>query len=104
MSAFVVAVTENSLKTMALGISGGSLVVALILLKVVRSIVGKIVSVALLVGVAFAGYTQRQSLSDCADKVRTSMGSSAASGQKSVKATCTFFGRDFTIDVDIPVG
>lgn len=104
MSAFVAAITENTLKTMALGISGGSLVVALILLKVVRSIVGKIVSAVILVGIAVAGYTQRQSLSDCADKVRTGVGSSAASGQTSVKATCTFFGREFTIDVDIPVG
>ena len=79
------------LKNLALGVSGVSLLVALILLKVVRSIVGRIVSTVLLVAIAFAGWSQRTEIADCVDKVSAQ----AATGS----VTCTFFGQDVTVKV-----
>ena len=104
MSGTVAAITENTLKTMALGISGGSLLIALILLKVVKSVVGKIISTAVFAAIAFAGYSQRQAITDCADKVRERVDAVQSGETKKVAATCTFFGRDFSINVDVPIG
>lgn len=91
MSIATTAVNPDTLKNLALGLSGASLVVALIVLKVVRSIVGRVVSTVLLVAIAFAGYSQRASISDCVDKVKAE----ATSGS----VTCTFFGQDVTVKI-----
>lgn len=88
------AMNPEMLKNVALGVSGASLLVALVLLKVVRSIVGKVVSTVLLVAIAFAGYSQRASIVDCVDRVKAE----AATGS----VTCTFFGQDVTVKVPSP--
>lgn len=102
MSFTLAAIDVETIKTVALGVSGASLVLGLILMKVVSSIVGKIVSLLIFVAIAVAGFSQRQAIIDCADKVRDQVTAGSANGTK-VATTCRFFGRDLTIDVDLPV-
>jgi hypothetical protein len=87
----------ETLKNLALGMSGTSIVLALIALKVISSFSGKMVSLMMFLAIALAGYSQRASIIDCADKVQ-----SQASATASVDTTCTFFGRDVKIKVAEP--
>ena len=87
----------QTLKNLALGLSGASIVVGLILMKVVSSIVGKIVSLVIFVAIALAGYSQRAQVIDCANAVK-----SQATATTSVETTCTFFGQDIKVKVSQP--
>lgn len=87
----------NTLQNVAMGLSGASLLVALVLLAVVKSIVGKIVSLVIFISIAAGGYTQRAAITDCVDKVK----SQATSGA-SVDTKCTFFGQEVTVKVPLP--
>jgi len=49
----------ETIKTAALGISGASLIIGLILMKVVSNVVGKVVSLVVFVAIALAGYSLR---------------------------------------------
>ncbi len=73
------------------------MVVGLILMKVVSSIVGKIVSLVIFVAIALAGYSQRAQVIDCANAVK-----SQATTTASVNTTCTFFGQDIKVKVSQP--
>lgn len=97
MSMIFAAMNPDTLKNLALGVSGGAVLIAIILMKVVSSVVGKIVSTAVFVGIAFAGYSQRAQITDCVDKVKTQASTSA-----SVDTTCTFFGQDINVKVPLP--
>jgi hypothetical protein len=93
----ILATTDaKTLQTLALGVSGASLVVAVVLLMAIKSIVGKIISVAIFLAISVAGYTQRASITDCADKVK------AQASSASINTTCTFFGQNLTIKVKNP--
>jgi hypothetical protein len=59
---------------------------------VVRAIVGKLLTIAVLALIAIAVWSQRASLQHCADLVREAAGDPSA-------ATCSFFGHD----VEVPV-
>lgn len=87
----------NTLQNIAMGLSGASLLVAIALLAVVKSIVGKVVSLVIFISIAAGGYTQRASISDCADKVKAQATSSG-----SVDTKCTFFGQEVTVKVPLP--
>lgn len=87
----------NLVQNAALGVSVGSIVIGLILLKVVSSIVGKIISSAVMVALALGAWSQRAEISDCAKAVRDQ----AAPGA-TVEVKCTFFGQDLDIKVPIP--
>lgn len=95
------ALDVDTIKTLALGVSGGSLLIALVLMKLISSIVGKIVSLVVFAGIAIGGFSQRQSITDCADKVRDQVSASAAASGR-IETTCKFFGRDISINVDLP--
>lgn len=97
MSTIFAATDADTLKNLALGLSGASLLVAIILMKVISSIVGKVISTAVFVALALAGYSQRAEISDCADKVKAQATASA-----SIDTTCTFFGQDVTVKVPLP--
>ena len=97
MSMIFAATDPDTLKNLALGVSGGSLLLAIVLMKVISSVVGKIVSSAIFVAIALAGYSQRAEIADCVDKVKAQATSSAA-----VDTTCTFFGQDVTLKVPLP--
>jgi hypothetical protein len=87
----------ETLKNLALGLSGASIIVGLILMKVVSSIIGKIVSLIIFVAIALAGYSQRAQVIDCANSVK-----SQATATASVDTTCTFFGQDIKVKVPQP--
>jgi len=84
----------ETLKNLALGLSGASIVVGLILMKVVSSIIGKIISLVIFVAIALAGYSQRAQVIDCANSVKAQATASA-----SVNTTCTFFGQEVKVKV-----
>jgi hypothetical protein len=87
----------ETLKNLALGLSGASIVVGLILMKVVSSIIGKIISLVIFVAIALAGYSQRAQVIDCANSVKAQATASA-----SVNTTCTFFGQEVKVKVPQP--
>lgn len=58
-----------------------------------KTLVQKLVGVLVLAALAGVVWLQRDSLQDCADKVRAS----ADVAGRSVDAACSFFGRDITI-------
>ncbi len=97
MSVIWSTLTVDTVKTAALGLSGASLVIGLIMMKVVSSIVGKIVSIVIFLAIALAGYSQRAAVIDCANAVK-----GQATATASVETTCTFFGQDITVKVPQP--
>ena len=87
----------ETLKNLALGLSGASIIVGLILMKVVSSIIGKIISLVIFVAIALAGYSQRAQVIDCANSVKAQ-----ATATASVNTTCTFFGQEVKVKVPQP--
>ena len=87
----------ETLKNIALGLSAASIVVGLILMKVVSSIIGKIISLVIFIAIALAGYSQRAQVIDCANSVKAQ-----ATATASVETTCTFFGQDIKVTVPQP--
>ena len=87
----------ETLKNLALGLSGASIVIGLILMKVVSSIVGKIFSLVVFVAIALAGYSQRAQVIDCANSVKAQ-----ATAMAAVDTTCTFFGQNIKVKVPQP--
>ena len=93
------AIDSGLMENAALGVSTGAILVGLVLLRLISSIVGKVISSAAMVALALAGWSQRAEISDCAKAVRDQ----AAPGA-TIEATCTFFGQDVDIKVPIPQG
>ena len=91
------AIDPSLLENSALGITGGSLIVGLVLLKVVSSIAGKIVSSVVMVALALGGWSQRSEITNCVDAVRAQ-----AAAASTLEASCTFFGQDITLKVPVP--
>ena len=79
-------------RDVALAIAVGAVVLAVVFAVVVKWIVGKLVTVAVLVGIAGVVWWQRESLQDCADEVGQTLAAGAADD-----TTCTFFGREVTV-------
>lgn len=90
------AIDAETLKTMALGLSAGSVVIAIILLKVISSIVGKAISTVLLLAIALGGYSQREQISSCIDEVKTQTSMTAPA-----EITCEFFGQEISVKVPV---
>ena len=87
----------QTLKNLAMGLSGASIVIGLVLMKVVSSIVGKIISLIVFLAIALAGYSQRAQVIDCANSVKAQATATAA-----VDTTCTFFGQEIKVSVPHP--
>jgi hypothetical protein len=97
MSSLFAVIDAETLKRLALGLSGGSLLIGLILMKVVSSVVGKLISMAFFVALALGVFSQRAQIVDCVDAVK-----SQATAVLTVETTCTFFGQDVTVKVPLP--
>lgn len=80
-----------------MGLSGASIIIGLVLMKVVSSIVGKIISLIVFIAIALAGYSQRAQVIDCANSVKAQATATAA-----VDTTCTFFGQEIKVSVPQP--
>jgi hypothetical protein len=88
------ALTVESAKSLAIYIAIGFLVVAIVAAWVIKNVVGKIVSVVLLAGLALGVWTQRTNLQDCAKKADKNITTTGTPR----KFSCTFFGSH----VDVP--
>lgn len=90
-------VDPDALRNVALGLSGGSLLLALLALKVIKSMVMRVVGLVVFVALSLAIFAQRSELQSCVESAKN-----AASGLTSNSATasqfkCTFLG--FDVDV-----
>ena len=70
----------------------GVVLVALAAVWLVKHVVTKVLTVAVLLALAFIVYSQRTELVDCADSVNATLAAGLAPD-----TTCTFFGQDVTI-------
>lgn len=80
---------DASLLVMASGIVG-----VLVVLKFVSSVVSKLLLVAVFGAVIWLGFSQRDALSACVAEITARVESGDVSD-----VTCSFFGRDVTVDI-----
>jgi hypothetical protein len=99
MSTIIAATDPDILKNAALGLSAGSLLVAVILMKVISGVFGRVVSSVIFVAVALVGYSQRAEITDCVNNVKEA--SQTAETQLQIPETldCTFFGQNISVKV-----
>lgn len=86
-------------KNLSIGLIGGSIFFLLLVLKFAKSVVTKLLLVAIAIGVGYLSFTQRDDLNACAEKVRT-----VISTQGDVTSlSCRFFGQDISLSsIDLP--
>ena len=96
MSQILSVIDAKTLQTVALGLSGASVLLAIVMMLVIKNIVGRIISLVFFLAIAAGGYTQRAAITDCADKVKAQATSST------INTTCTFFGQNVNIKVKNP--
>lgn len=87
----MLALTLDQAKTIAVVVAAALVVLALVAAWIMKTIAQKVALVVVLGLLALVVWTQRASLDECADEVR----SEARAGR--VDTTCSFFGRDVTI-------
>jgi Flp pilus assembly protein TadB len=92
-----IALDASTMRDVALGVVVAALLLAVVLAVVIRWIVAKVVAIVVLAVVAGLVWWQRGNLQDCADRVGRTLGAGATD-----TTTCTFFGRD--VSVDSPLG
>lgn len=85
------AISSDALINIALGGIGGSVLLAIISAMVVKSIIGKVISLVVTAAIALALYSQQDQLKSCADKIESGISTPGKT------AVCTFFGQDITI-------
>jgi hypothetical protein len=90
-------ITVDGLATTAAIIAIALLVVGLVVAWVVKAVVVKVVALVVAVVLALLLWSQRASMQDCADEVKSDVQQSGVSG---VDTTCSFFGWD--VDVKLP--
>lgn len=89
----MVAVEFSTVRDVALAIVVGAVVLAVVFAIVIKWIVGKLLTVGVLVALAAVVWWQRDSLQDCAGDVRQTLAAGATNS-----TTCTFLGRDVTVE------
>jgi protein-S-isoprenylcysteine O-methyltransferase Ste14 len=82
----------DTVRNVALVVVVVAVLLAAVTAFVVKAVVGKVVTIVVLGGLAVLVWSQRQTLQDCADRVGATLGAGAVDD-----TTCTFFGRDVTI-------
>lgn len=92
MFAGLFGITLDTARDAALIVAATALGLALVSAWLVKAIVSKVLTVAVLAVLAVVVWTQRTSLDDCADRVRDTLSAGAVDD-----TTCTFFGRDVTV-------
>ena len=86
------AMTLESAENIGIAVAVGLVALMVVLAFVVKNVTMKLISILLVGGLAFGVWTQRTSLQDCADKVKTR---GIAVGATEV--TCTFLGSEISI-------
>ena len=88
--------TLGQAKTIALLVALGLVALAVLFAWIMKTAAQKIASAAILALLAVVVWSQRDSLQECADKVRAEVRADGLG----VDTTCNFFGRDVTISTD----
>lgn len=99
MRMLLVELNTDMVKNISLGVVGVAAVLALIVMKVVSSIVSKAILLVLLVALGIGAFTQRTSIGDCAKKIEALY--DAGSPPAGTKAECTFLGQKIKVPVSI---
>ncbi len=86
----------DTVRNVAFVVVVGAVLLAVVSAFVVKAVVGKVVTIVMLGGLAVLVWSQRQTLQDCADRVGATLGAGAVDD-----TTCTFFGRDVTISAPL---
>ncbi|MET0325632.1 MAG: hypothetical protein ABW219_10440 [Ilumatobacteraceae bacterium] len=85
------ALTFEAARDSGLAIAAGAVVTAVVLAWLIRTIVAKLLTVAVLALVALVVWTQRTDVGECADRVGATLSAGAVDD-----TTCTFLGQDVT--------
>ena len=90
-----IALSLQTAKTVAMGVIVVLALLAIVMASIIRKVIAKLLSIALLVVLGGVVWTQRTSLQHCADQFRdrTVAGDPAAT-------ICTFFGKSITVPSD----
>jgi hypothetical protein len=88
----MIALSVDSAKNIAIGAAGVFVVLSLLSAWVIKNVVGKIIMIVLMVGLALGAWTQRASLQDCANKAQAA--AQTGSTDALAKVTCKFFGTE----------
>lgn len=89
MSQLSAAINVDTAKNIASGLSVGTIVVALLAIRLVKNMLVRIITIVAMLAIALASYSQRTNIVDCANKVKANAGVAATQ--------CTFFGQDVEI-------
>jgi protein-S-isoprenylcysteine O-methyltransferase Ste14 len=84
--------TLDTAKNIGVGAVVVLAILALVIASVIRNVTVKIVTIALVVGIGVAIWTQRTALQNCADRAKARIELGDASG-----VVCTFFGKSVTV-------
>lgn len=99
MSTIIAATDAETLKNAALGLSAVSLIAAVVLMKVISGIVGRVISTVILVAIALVGYSQRTDITNCMGAVKQATESADSQLKLPEEITCKFFGQNVTVKV-----
>ncbi|MET0145526.1 MAG: hypothetical protein ABW122_15900 [Ilumatobacteraceae bacterium] len=88
----MVALTFENARDWAVAVVAGAVVLAVLMAWLIKAIAAKLLTVAVLAVLVGLVWTQRSSVQDCADRVRTTLAAGAVDD-----TTCTFFGREVTV-------
>ena len=83
------AINVDTAKNIASGVSVGTVVVALLAIRLVKNMLVRVVTIVALLAIGLASYSQRTNIVDCANKVKANAGTTTTH--------CTFFGQDVEI-------
>ena len=89
MSQLSAAINVDTAKNIASGVSVGTVVVALLAIRLVKNMLVRVVTIVALLAIGLASYSQRTNIVDCANKVKANAGTTTTH--------CTFFGQDVEI-------
>jgi hypothetical protein len=86
------AMTLETAKNIGIAVAVGLVAIMLVMAVVVKNVTAKLLTIVVVGGMAFGVWTQRSSLQDCADKVK----SRTAVNDRS-QVTCSFLGSDIKV-------
>lgn len=88
----MVAITLETARNVAVLVALGLVVGAFVAAWIIRKLVAKALTAVVLAGLAVVVWSQKDSLDECADRVKTTLAAGAVDD-----TTCTFLGRDVTV-------
>jgi hypothetical protein len=95
----VLGLTLDAAKNIAIAVAVGFVVAAVASAWIMRTVVQKVIAIVVLAALAFAVWTQRTALTDCADAVQENYARAGADVTLS-DTDCSFFG--FTVTISDP--